>query len=398
MNSANLRVVRKKAATTIFILLVYMFGLGIPLPFAQMTRQYHEMVKNTAIGMVSVVSGAQLQCLSLFMVGLNPMMIAMLIVQMLMLMRLFAFDTLSGKQMTAVQQLFTLILALVQSAMITFGFHLAGGIGRSLAVIIILTAGSMFVVWLGNLNSQFGIGGTMTLIMFNLISMSMPMLNTAIKNTAKLPHAPLIFALLIVIALVIAVFWIAFGQAYYPLKTIQITMPSYEKPVTVPLGLNMGGMMMYMVGMALFSIPTMLAGIYPHSFLADPRFMLTFLTVSSLVLFYFFSFMAFSPREQAKSFRNSNTYIPGIRPGKPTQKYLYHLLVTLLVPGAILNTVQIVGGFAGQRYLGKYSGFAIIPMNIFMVIMIVSGIRAQLLVLLFPRKYGKVAAREVKDK
>lgn len=397
VKSANLRVVRKRAVTTLFILFVYMFGLGIPLPFAQMTHQYHEMIKNTAIGMASAVSGAQLQRLSLFMVGLNPLMIAMLIVQMLMFTRLFGFDTLSSKQVIGMQQIFTLLLALVQSATITFGFHLAGSVLRSLAVVLILTAGSMFVVWLGNLNSQFGIGGTMTLIMFNLITMSIPMLNDAIKNTTKLPHAPYIFALLIIVALAIAVFWIAFGQAYYPLKTIQITMPSYEKPVIVPLGLNMGGMMMYMVGMALFSIPTMLAGIFHNSFLSSPRFMLTFLTVTSLSLFYFFSFMMFSPFEQARGFRNSNTYIPGIRPGKPTQIYLRRLLTTLLVPGAILNTIQIVGSFAGQMYLGKYSGFAIIPMNIFMIIMIVSGIRAQLLVLFFPRKYEKVSTREVEN-
>lgn len=398
MNSANLRVVRKKAATTLLILFIYMLGLGIPLPFAQVTSQYHQMIKNTSIGMASALSGAQIQRLSLFMVGLNPMMIAMLIVQMLMLTRLFGFDSLSGKQSIAVQQLLTLVLAVIQSATITLGFHLTGNTQKSIAVIIILTAGSMFVMWLGNLNSQFGIGGTMTLIMFNLITMSIPMLNQAIQNTAKLPHSSLIFAFLILIALFLTMFWISFGQAYYPLRTIQITMPSYEKPVIIPLGLNMGGMMMYMVCMALFSIPTMLSSVYHISFLTSPKFMLSFLTITSVVLFYFFSFMTFSPREQAKSFRNNNTYIPSIRPGKPTQLYLRRLLSSLLVPGAILNTIQIVGGFAGQRYLGKYSGFTVIPMNIFMVVMIMNGIRSQLLVLLFPRKYGKVAAREVKDK
>lgn len=195
IKSANLRVVCKKAATTLIILLVYMFGLGIPLPFAQMTHQYHELIQNTEIGLVSAVSGAQLQHLSLFMVGLNPFMIAMLIVQILMLTRLFGFDTLSSKQMLGMQQLFTLLLALIQSATITFGFHITSSTFKSLAVILVLTAGSMFVVWLGNLNSQFGIGGTMTLIIFNLITMSIPMLADAIKNTAKLPHASFLFAI-----------------------------------------------------------------------------------------------------------------------------------------------------------------------------------------------------------
>lgn len=397
MKSANLRVVRKKALTTLFILGIYMLGLGIPLPFAQLTSQYQALVKNTSIGLASAVSGAQIQRLSLFMVGLNPMMIAMLIVQMLMMTRLLGFDSLSGKQSLVIQQFLTLVLAVIQSTTITLGFHLTGSTHKSIAVIIILTTGSMFVVWLGNLNAQFGIGGTMTLIMFNLVTMSLPMLNQAVKNTLKLPHASLIFVFLIILALGVAIFWIAFGQAYYPLTTIQITMPSYEKPVTLPLGLNMGGMMMYMVGMALFSIPTMFASIYPHSFLNNPQFMTIFLTVTSLLLFYFFSFMAFSPREQARGFRNSNTYIPGLRPGKPTETYLRHLLWTLLFPGAILNTVQLLIGFLGQRYLGKYSGFTIIPMNIFMVVMIVSGIRAQLLVLFFPRKYEKITAREVQD-
>lgn len=105
------------------------------------------------------MSGTNFQKLSLFMIGLNPLMIAMLIMQLLMMMRFFNVDSLSMRQMMIVQQIVTLILTLIQAVTLVIGLHLTSDILQALDVIIILTAGSMFVVWLGYMNMEFGIGG-----------------------------------------------------------------------------------------------------------------------------------------------------------------------------------------------------------------------------------------------
>lgn len=385
----------RRAGATLFILFVYMLGSFIPIPFAKVTRQFVHAVNSTPASIMGFMSGASFQHLSLFMIGLNPMMIAMLFMQLLMMTRLFGFDTLSMNQMNEVQQFLILVLAVVQATGLTIAFHLTSSTFQTLAVITILTAGAMFVTWLGIMNMRFGIGGTVTIILFNIISGSIPMIRRAVKQILKLNNAYVWLTLLIILVAFLAVFWIAFSRAYYPLKTINTSLSSKEKPVIVPIGLNMGAMMMYMVGMALLVMPAFLASLLgPKSIFANPKFDALISGILSFGLFYFFSFVQFSPRQKAKEFRNSNTYIPNIHPGKPTQRYLTKLMWLLCLPGAILNTIQLVFGLMGSQFLGKYASLTIIPMNVVMIVMIMGGVRDTLLTLIFPQKYEKLAKSE----
>lgn len=380
---------------TLFILFVYLLGSSIPLPFAKVTRQFAHLLSSTPTSMMSFMSGANFQSMSLFMIGLNPLMIAMLFMQVLMMTGLFGFDTLSMNQMMIAQQALTLVLAIVQATAFTVAFHLTATVWQATAVIIIMTAGAMFVTWLGVMNMHFGIGGTVTLILFNIISGSIPMIRKAIKQILKLQHPYWCIAGLIVLAFFLMIFWIAFSRAYYPLKTINISLSSKEKPVIIPIGLNMGAMMMYMVGMALLMLPSFLASLLgPDSLFANPQFDALICGLMTFGLFYFFSFVQFSPRQQAKNFRNNNTYIPNIHPGKPTQRYLTKLMWIVCFPGAVLNTIQLVFGLMGSQFLGKYASLTVIPMNIVMIVMIMGGLRDTLLTLIFPRKYSQLAKKE----
>ncbi|WP_295746726.1 accessory Sec system protein translocase subunit SecY2 [uncultured Limosilactobacillus sp.] len=393
--TSHLRNLYRKAGFTLFILFIYVWGSFIPLPFARITSQFSQLMHTTSHSMMAFMSGANFQQLSLFMVGLGPMMIAMILLQLLMMTRLFGFDTLSVNQMAMAQQWMTLFFAALQSAFITIGFHLTANIYQAVAVTIILTAGAMFVTWLGIMNMKFGIGGTVTLILFNIISGSIGMVRRAVTQIMKLPYAWLWLTGLLLLSLGLMVFWIAFTKAYYPLYTVDITLSSKNKPVLKPVGLNMGAMMTYMVGMALLMMPTMLGAILgPQSIFANPRFDAALSGVLTFILFYFFSFMQFSPRQQAKAFRNSNTYIPNVRPGKPTQRYLSRLMWVICFPGAVLNTIQLVFGLMGQQFLGKFGSITVIPMNIVMIVMIIGGMRDTLLTLVFPQKYYRLARKE----
>lgn len=101
-------------------------------------------------------------------------------------------------------------------------------------------------------------------------------------------------------------------------------------------------------------------------------------------------FVAFNPKDQAKAMRNNHNYILGIAPGRPTQTYLRKLIWILGFPGAILNAAQLVLGLYGSRFMGRYAGFAVIPMNVVMIVMFMSGIRDQVATLLFPYKYDRL--------
>jgi preprotein translocase subunit SecY len=385
----------RKAGFTLFILFIYMWGSFIPLPFARVTRQFAHLMKATSNSMLTFMSGSNFQQLSVFMIGLGPLMIAMLVLQLLMITHLFGFDTLSTGQMMIAQQWLTLLFAILQAIFITSGFHLTTTIFQTVAVVIILTAGAMFVTWLGVMNMKFGIGGTITIILFNIISGSIPMIRRAVHQIMLFPHANLWLCLLLFVSVGLMVFWIAFSRAYYPLYTINVSLSSKDKPVMIPLGLNMGAMMMYMVGMALLMLPTMMGSILgPKSLFANPKFDAVLSGILAFFLFYFFSFMQFSPRQQAKGFRNSNTYIPNVRPGKPTQRYLSKIMWIICFPGAVLNTIQLIFGMMGPMFLGKLASLTVIPMNIVMIVMIIGGIRDTLLTLVFPQKYHTLSKRE----
>lgn len=385
----------QRLSFTLFILLVYMLGCSIPIPFAKITKSAHQMINNSPLSVASLMSGVNLQHISLFTVGLNPMMIAMLVIQLLTIMRFFYFDSLSMPQIMAVQQVVTLIFTIIQSTTITLALHLTSGVGKIAVVVTILTAGSMFVVWLGVMNMQHGIGGTITIILFNIINLSLPNLIRAVRNLKEMPHGDLWITALVIFSLALGVFWIAFNRAYYPVKLINYTMPSYTKPMILPIGLNLGAMMTIMIGMAILMMPAML-GQYlgPKSIFGNMVFDATLGGLLTFALFYFFTFTQFNPREQAKNLRNSNNYILNVRPGEPTRKYLSKRLWLLALPGAILNAVQLTFGLLATQLLGKFAGFALIPMNILMVVMFMTGIKDQVMILFFPGRYRKLKEEE----
>lgn len=385
----------KRVGITLLILIIYMLGCTLPVPLTSISSIYREVLANSSVGIMSFMSGSNLQRLSLFMVGLNPLMIAMMIVQLLMMLRLFYFDTLSTNQVMRFQQWLTLILAVIQSLAITLGLHITKTLLDSLAVTLILTAGSLFVVWLGNINMKFGIGGTITIILFNIISGSFPSLIRSVKLLSQQRYGIIMVVLAGIVGCIILVFWIAFNRAYYPIKIVNTMMSSHDKPIILPLGLNMGAMMTYMVGMSLLMVPTLLINVLgPRSIWANPYFNMAVSGGLAFVLFYFFTFVQFDPKEQAKTMLHNNNYIIGIRPGEPTKKYLQQVVLHVSFIGAVLNAIQLSFGLLGSQILGKFAGLAIIPMNMIMIVMFMQGIKDQLLMLLFPLRYAHLMKDE----
>ena len=384
-----------RVGITLLILIIYMLGCTIPVPLARISSIYREVLANSSVGIMSFMSGSNLQRLSLFMVGLNTLMIAMMIVQLLMMLRLFYFDTLSTNQVMRFQQWLTLILAVTQSLAVTLGLHITKTLLDSLAVTLMLTAGSLFVVWLGNMNMKFGVGGTITIVLFNIISGSFPSLIRSVKLLSQQRYGIIIVVLAGIVGCIILVFWIAFNRAYYPIKIVNTMMSSHDKPIIIPLGLNMGAMMTYMVGMSLLMVPTLLINVLgPRSIWANPYFNLAVSGGLAFVLFYFFTFVQFDPKEQAKTMLHNNNYIIGIRPGEPTKKYLQQVVLHVSFIGAVLNAIQLSFGLLGSQVFGKFAGLAIIPMNMIMIVMFMQGIKDQLLMLLFPLKYAHLMKDE----
>lgn len=390
-----LNIFLKRVSWTIGILFVYLLGMQIPLPYAQVTSEYRRLLIKSPISILSFYSGANLSQMSLFMVGLTPLMAGMLLVQVLSYFRIFGLGALSQRQMQYFQQIVVLLLAIVQSTALTLGFGLTKTTYQAFSVILILTAGSMFVTWLGQLNGVRGIGGSIIIILVNILTGTLPNVRQSVNNLLSLPHGKLMVLILVIFGLLLARFWLAFMRAYYPIKIIDTNESSRTKPRILPLGLNTGAMMTIMIGMALIMVPLTFGGFVPQwTFLTNPYFDAAYAGIMTFVLFYFFTFVQYQPESMARAMRGNGTYILEIHPGRPTQLYLRHKLWTVSLFGAILNTFTMVFGMLGPRFLGKYSGFALIPMNIMMVLMFMSGIQEQVGMYLIPRRYEKFNEKE----
>lgn len=385
----NIEALIKKVLCLLLIIFVYVLGSHVPLPAAEITAQYQELLKSTSISMMGIMSGASFSHLSIFTIGLNPFMITMLIMQLLSLTKIFGFDALSVDQIQIVQQFCIFILSIFQSTFFALNMLIVRNSFKMLNIIIILVAGSMLVTWLCFMNIKYGLGGTSPIILVNIVASIIPTLQQVTHDFQKLPHYEWWMILLVFISLFSVYFWVAFAHAYYPLKTIETTLPSYSKPVIIPIGLNLGAMMTYMIGMAILTIPTMLQPYFSSSSLINNEYFLVSLTfILAFLLFYFFTFVQFEPEEKAKSLRNSHGYILNIRPGKPTQKYLRHLLWIIAFPGALITAFQLTLGLYGKRLLGNYAGLAVIPMNLVMITLFLLGIEDQVSTLLYPARYG----------
>lgn len=395
MKKNNISNVIKKISFTLLIVLIYVMGLYLPLPFAEVTKQYSNLLNETPLTLLGSFSGANFNRLSVFSIGLSPMMISMLIIQVLTFTKAFGFDALTQKQVQYVMQFMTIVIAIVQSILLVFSFINKRNFLRDFQMVTILTAGSCLVVWLCLRNMKYGVGAGAPVILTSTLNSAIPNFITNFRMFFSMSDGWIWSVAFLIFLVLVTRFWIAFNDARYQLKIINPSMPSNTKEMTVPIGLNMAAMMMYMVGSSLLTLPVMIGRYYSSDSLINNLIFQIFISaVIGIGIFYFFTFVNFDPKEKAKEYRNNHFYIKNIAPGLPTKKYLQHILLIIAFPGAILNTLQFIVGLYGARFLGVYSDLAVVSMNIVMITMFMGGIKDNVNTLLFASRYKRL----MKDK
>lgn len=376
---------------TALIILVYILGMRIPLPFVEITKQYRQLIAQSSLPVIGVISGANVTNLSLFSVGLNPFMIALLIIQILIMTKWFGFDAFSQTQTEVVQQILLLLLSVGQSAAFTWSLISTKNLLKNLTITLLLTSGSLLVYWLCLMNIRFGIGKMAPIMLVNIINSSATSFFKGFKLLQKNQHWPINMCVTLVLMCVLIFIWVGFTRAYYPLQEVNIMLPSYSKPVLVPLSLNMGAMMTYMIGMSILMLPSMLATHFSKNYLINNYYFNSVVVfVISFFLFYFFSFFQYSPEDQAKNLRDANNYLLGIRPGKPTKQYLTQLLIKILFPGAFTNALIITISLFGSKLFGEKANFTLLLANFAMISIFFLSIMDEVNLYLFPLKYKKI--------
>ena len=348
---------RKKLFATFLLLLVYRIGVYIPVPGIN-RAVLAEMVGNQAglFGFINLIGGGAFSNASIFSMSITPYVNASIIMQLLTiaipaLERMQKEGEEGRKKLAQWIRYGTVILGFVQAAFTYVGFKGAitdPGILSFLTVTFSLTAGTAFIMWLGEQMNEYGIGNGISLIIFVNIISSGPAAFSALFNIAKgyASQGQLAVGVLIVLAIVL-VFVVMVAFVIFVTQAERRVPVQYAKRVVgrkmyggqsthVPIKVNVAGVVPVIFALSITSfLPTMIGLIAPNTtskfllglinFSSNPLYMLV-LAVLVLFFTFFYTIMVFNPVELANNIRKNGGFIPGIRPGKPTSDYITKVL------------------------------------------------------------------------
>ncbi|HFI0306847.1 TPA: accessory Sec system protein translocase subunit SecY2 [Streptococcus suis] len=401
---------QRKIIWTIGIILLYMIGRYIPLATRSLSDSLSVSSESSnLLNNLSLVTGGQFSSLTLFSLGLGPWMTSMIIWRFLTLFKWIKVKT--ERQAHYYQMWLMLVVATVQSFGFTaFGDYLSLYGGHSQSILrfismVVLIAGSYILMWLGQINTQKGLGGSTVIIIANII---LSFLLNIYTFFAKLPLFSGVWwgsiALIVLITALLAWLTVIVYRAEYriPLRRILLTN-TYLDATYIPIRLTPAGGLPFMYGMTLMSLPPILfrglLQFFPGNrtliFLAENSSLseLSGIVIYMCLLFFLaigFAYFNLDPTEVAKQLQKSGDYIEHVRPGKPTKAYLAHYLKCLSFIGAIYTA--LVGGLP-LLFMWYQSGevsLALLINNIYIVTTLLLGMIEQVDTIRSWKRYGEL--------
>lgn len=363
---------RKKILFILFIFGVFRLAANLPIPGIDRGRLDEFFGSNQIFGLLNIFSGGALEQLSVVMLGLGPFITATIMLQLMTMIfpKLKEMYQESGEQgrqkFNQYGRMLTVPLALLQG----FGFitlltrqNVIAPLGffDLITTLITVTAGAIFLMWLGELISEKGIGNGISLMIFAGIVASVPLSVRNLILTATRDQIPTILAFF-VLAIVIIAGVVIVNEAR---RNIPV---SYAKRIRggkmyggvstfLPLSLNPAGVIPIIFALSIMLFPSMIANFLGASstgvivriaeilnaFSAN-IWLYGFFYFFLVVLFtYFYTAVTFNPDTVATNLQKQGGFVPGIRPGKPTAQHLYYILNrTLLVGALFLGTIAVL--------------------------------------------------------
>jgi len=384
---------RRRILFTLGMLAVYRVGCHVPTPGvdAQVLAKFFEGTQGTLLGLVSAFTGGALQRMTVFALGIMPYISASIILQLLTVVfepveRLSKEGEQGRKTLTKWTRYGTVLLSVIQGAGIAVGLQTmrgpAGefvvpnqGIGFILLTVITLTAGTAFIMWLGEQITERGIGNGISLIIFAGIIANLP---NAIVNSIRLLRtgAMSAFVMIAICAIMIAVIWVIVyletAQRRVPIHYAKrvVGMRSYGGQTShLPLKINMSGVIPPIFASSIIMFPATVANLVDvpwvkqvASWMVPSHWLYNLFFVAFIVFFcYFYTAVTFNPVDVADNVKKQGGYIPGIRPGKATAEYIDVVLSRLTFAGAIYVSVVcvlptfLIGQFNVPFYFGGTS-------------------------------------------
>lgn len=208
-------VVVKRVLWTISFLFIYVLGSRMTLPFVNVNDTSFLGGTAAFLAFSTAITGGNLRSLSLFSVGLSPWMSAMILWQMFSMSKKLGFQNLPIEIQDRGKMILTFVIALIQALAITLNLPIQSGVNYGLVLtmnVLLLIAGTFFLVWLSDLNSLFGVGGSLVILMSSMVS-SMP--QNILKSIKELQVGPLLIMALLILSIVFLAIVVRVQRARY---------------------------------------------------------------------------------------------------------------------------------------------------------------------------------------
>ena len=375
---------RNKILFTILIIAFYRLGAHLPVPYVNFgaIKDLQNTANNSGVvGLLDLFSGGAITNVAIFFLGIMPYITASIIMQLLgvVIPKLEQWQNegqVGQKKITQWTRYLTVALALVQSTGFVFALHKGRGslLGSSAAlrgidliphfntyraalIVLTWTAGTAMVMWLGELITQRGIGNGMSILIFASVVSRLPSQGGAIYSQGS--QFKFFVILAIGVGMIVAIVTVESGQRRIPVQFAKrvVGRRMYGGQNTyIPLKVNQSGVIPVIFASSILSFPALLASVLPNSgfgqdirnFINDELvqrqswFYMGFYTLLIIFFAYFYTAIAFNPAQQADIIRKQGGFIPGIRPGPPTERYLAKVLNRITLPGSLfLATIAV---------------------------------------------------------
>ncbi|MDD4816024.1 MAG: preprotein translocase subunit SecY [Clostridia bacterium] len=375
INAFKVKDVRKKLLLTLLLLFIYRVGCWIPLPGIDLDIFQTTTDANDFLSLLSFVSGGALANGALLALGVSPYITASIIIQ-LMTIAVPALEKLSKeggeegrKKINLITRWIALGLSIAQAVgiVVAFGEYLTPDIlwaGAPTWLVgtmttIMLVAGGMFVVWLGERITDLGIGNGMSLLIFiGILSSAMSSLMTATSQIGT--NIDFLWNILIFLVALLLIFTfiviIDLAERRIPVqyaKQIKGRKMYGGQSTYIPVRVNGSGVMPIIFATALITFPQLISSIFwPESdwysnVLGTNSWAYIVLSALLILFFaYFYAQITFNPEDISRRIQQNGGFVPGIRPGKPTTEYLKRISHRITLFGAIfLAIIALVPGF-----------------------------------------------------
>jgi preprotein translocase subunit SecY len=368
--------IRRKIIFTLLMLIVFRIGTFIPVPNVNADVLANQD-KLSVFGILNTFGGGALSQFSILAMGIMPYITASIIIQLLQMDVVPKFTEWSKqgesgrRKIAQFTRYFTIVLGFIQALGMSYGFNNLSsgqlienpGISTYLLIAVVLTAGTAFLLWLGEQITEKGVGNGISIIIFAGIVAGMPSTINQIyvqqfENAGDALFLRIVTVVLIALAVVAIVVGTIFIQQanrkipiQYAKRVVAGRNPLGGQSTHMPLKVNAAGVIPVIFAVSFIVTPRTIASFFPTNdvtlwitkvFDYSHPIGMTLYAALIIAFTYFYAFIQVNPEQAAENLQKQSGYIPGIRPGKSTQEYLTRVLYRLTFVGAIFLTVIAV--------------------------------------------------------